>query len=66
MEIYNLGRNQYFLENELGVPKDNNDFVHTENFLLIDTQKHILGIYNGLHNAFLVQLATDIKALKSK
>ena len=63
-EIYNLGRNQYFVENDLGVPKDINDFLHTENFLLIDKNKHIRGIYNGLNRASIAQLITDIKALK--
>ncbi|MDO5970688.1 SCO family protein [Flavivirga aquimarina] len=63
-DIYNLGRNQYFVENDLGVPKDVNDFLHTENFLLIDNSKHIRGIYNGLNRASIAQLITDIKALK--
>ncbi|MCM4152656.1 SCO family protein [Arenibacter sp. N53] len=63
-EIYNLGRNQYFVENDLGVPKDINDFLHTENFLLVDKNKHIRGIYNGLNRASIAQLITDINALK--
>ncbi len=63
-EIYNLGRNQYFVENDLGIPKDINDFLHTENFLLIDKNKHIRGIYNGLNSASVAQLITDVKALK--
>ena len=63
-EIYDLGRNQYFVENDLGVPKDINDFLHTENFLLIDKNKHIRGIYNGLNRSSIAQLITDIKALK--
>ena len=63
-EIYNLGRNNYFVENDLGVPKDINDFLHTENFLLIDKNKHIRGIYNGLNRASIAQLITDIKTLK--
>ena len=62
--IYNLGRDHYFVENDLGVPKDINDFLHTENFLLIDRKKHIRGIYNGLNRASMAQLITDIKALK--
>ncbi|MDO6472848.1 SCO family protein [Maribacter sp. 1_MG-2023] len=62
-EIYNLGRNEYFVENDLGIPKDINDFLHTENFLLIDKNKHIRGIYNGLNRASIAQLITDIKAL---
>ena len=63
-EIYDLGRNQYFVENDLGEPKDINDFLHTENFLLIDKNKHIRGIYNGLNRSSIAQLITDIKALK--
>ncbi|MBT9187873.1 SCO family protein [Zobellia russellii] len=66
MEIYDLGRNQYFVENDLGFPKDINDFLHTENFLLIDKNKHIRGIYNGLNRASIAQLITDIKALKKE
>ena len=63
-EIYNLGRNQYFVENDLGIPKDINDFLHTENFLLVDKNKHIRGIYNGLNSASIAQLIIDVKALK--
>jgi protein SCO1/2 len=62
-EIYNLGRNEYFVENDLGIPKDINDFLHTENFLLIDKNKHIRGIYNGLNRASIAQLITDTEAL---
>ncbi|MFS4492176.1 SCO family protein [Maribacter sp. 2308TA10-17] len=65
-EIYNLGRNQYFVENDLGIPKDINDFLHTENFLLVDNNKHIRGIYNGLNRASIAQLITDVKALKKE
>ena len=63
-EIYDLGRNQYFVENDLGIPKDINDFLHTENFLLVDKNKHIRGIYNGLNRASVAQLVSDIKTLK--
>ncbi|MGY8914474.1 MAG: SCO family protein, partial [Flavobacteriales bacterium] len=63
-EIYDLGRNQYFVENDMGTPKDIHDFLHTENFLLIDKNKHIRGIYNGLNRASISQLITDVKALK--
>lgn len=64
--IYNLGRNQYFVENDLGIPKDINDFLHTENFLLIDKNKHIRGIYNGLNRASIAQLIVDVKTLKKE
>ena len=63
-EIYSLGRDHYFVENDLGVPKSIDDFLHTENFLLIDKNKHIRGIYNGLNRASVAQLITDIKTLQ--
>ena len=66
MEIYELGRKRYFVENDLGIPKDVNDFLHTENFLLIDKNKHIRGIYNGLNRASIAQLITDVKTLKKE
>ena len=65
-EIYSLGRDQYFVENDLGEPKELDDFLHTENFLLIDKNKYIRGIYNGLNRASIAQLITDIKTLKSE
>ncbi|WP_432410839.1 SCO family protein [Rasiella sp. SM2506] len=66
IEIYSLGRDQYFVENDLGEPKELDDFLHTENFLLIDKNKHIRGIYNGLNRASIAQLITDIKTLKTE
>lgn len=65
-EIYNLGRDHYFVENDLGEPKGIDDFLHTENFLLIDKSSHIRGIYNGLNRASMAQLITDVKALKKE
>lgn len=63
-DIYSLGRNDYFVEEDLGVLKDNNDFLHTENFVLIDKNRHIRGIYNGLNKASINQLIKDVNALK--
>lgn len=65
-EIYDLGRNHYFVENDLGLPKNINDFLHTENFLLIDKNSHIRGIYNGLNTASIAQLIVDVKSLKKE
>ena len=64
--IYDLGRNHYFVENDIEGAKNVNDFLHTENFLLIDRNKHIRGIYNGLNRASLNQLITDVKALQTE
>ncbi|WP_236973107.1 SCO family protein [Membranihabitans marinus] len=62
--IYKLGRQDYFVEEDLGLQKDINDFLHTENFVLVDKNKHIRGIYNGLNKTSTQQLIADIKTLK--
>lgn len=63
-QIYSLGREQYFVEEDLGLQKSANDFLHTENFVLIDKQRHIRGIYNGLNKNSVRQLIADIKTLQ--
>lgn len=65
-EIYDLGREWYFVEENLGEPKGLDDFLHTENFILIDKNKHIRGIYNGLNKNSVKQLIADIKTLKKE
>ncbi len=65
-QIYNLGRNYYFAEQDLGLTKEADDFLHTENFVLIDKNKHIRGIYNGLNTQAIEQLIADIKTLKTQ
>lgn len=65
-QIYDLGRKFYFVEEDLGEPKGIDDFLHTENFILIDKEKHIRGIYNGLNKNSVKQLIADIKTLKEE
>ena len=64
--IYNLGRMGYFVEEDLGEPTGEDDFLHTENFILIDKNRHIRGIYNGLNKTAIAQLMADIKTLKKE
>lgn len=63
-EIYRLGRKDYFVEESLGLEKGEDEFLHTENFVLIDKNRHIRGIYNGLNKSSINQLIADIKTLK--
>lgn len=65
-QIYDLGRYQYFVEEDLGLEKDPDDFLHTENFVLVDKNKHIRGIYNGLNKTALKQLIADVETLKKE
>jgi protein SCO1 len=63
-EIYDLGRKFYYVEEDLGLKSDTSVFLHTENFILIDKNRHIRGIYNGLDNNSMTALKNDIKDLK--
>ncbi len=42
--IYGLGRQSYFVEEDLGEEKADDEFLHTDNFVLIDKRRHIRGI----------------------
>lgn len=65
-EIYDLGRNYYFVEENLGLNKKESDFLHTENFVLIDKHRRIRGIYNGLSKPSIQQLIADVKTLQKE
>lgn len=64
--IYELGRKSYFVEEDLGLEKDPDDFLHTENFVLVDGNGYIRGIYNGLKNQEIQQIIADVKTLKQE
>ncbi len=66
VDIYKLGRKDYFVEEDLGLKKELDEFLHTENFVLIDQNKHIRGIYNGLKKTDIQQLIVDIELLKKE
>lgn len=62
-EIYRLGRRSYFLDEKQGDKPPETEFLHTENFVLVDRHGRMRGIYNGLNNASMQQLARDIEYL---
>ncbi len=61
-EIYTLARQSYFVEEEIGLNKQN-EFLHTEHFVLIDRNGHIRGLYNGTLELDAMRLIDDIKLL---
>ena len=65
-EIYNLGRKFYFVEEDLGENNDSSIFLHTENFVLIDKNRIIRGIYNSLDPNSMTSLNEDIKVLEKE
>lgn len=65
-DIYNIAKNAYFASADLGREEGENDFLHTENLLLIDQNRNIRGIYNGLNNTSVSHLIADIQVLKDE
>lgn len=63
--IYNLARKSYF-----AVVNDGDgglqDFIHTPNFILVDKQKQIRGVYDGTKNEEIERLKSDIIVLTNK
>ena len=63
-DIYNLARKSYFAENETGFIKDPGQFLHPENFVLIDRKGRIRGVYNGSLPFEVNRLIRHIKLLE--
>jgi protein SCO1/2 len=64
-ELYDLARNSYLLDASEG-DGGKDDFIHTQNFALIDKEKHIRGYYDGTIPAEIDHLINDIKLLKKE
>ena len=60
--IYHLARKSYFAVVEQG-DGGLQDFIHTPNFILVDTKKQIRGVYDGTDNEDVVRLINDIEIL---
>ena len=65
-EIYRLGREHYWVEEDQGLLVEPDEFLHTENFVLVDGSRRIRGIYNGINRASVAQLIADIGVLKAE
>lgn len=64
-EIYRLAREEYFADDEF-VPNKSGDFLHTENFVLLDKKGRIRGVYNGTLEVEVKQIIDDIEILKNE
>ena len=62
-QIYTLARKHYFAVMEPGATFNEHDFIHTDNFVLIDSKKRIRGIYVGTDDKEVQKLIADIKIL---
>lgn len=64
--IYDLARNSYFAEKGIGLQKSADEFLHTENFLLIDGNGRIRGVFNGTLPLETERLIETIYSLKKE
>lgn len=63
--IYELARMHYFAATDSG-DGGPNDFVHTENLVLVDKEKRLRGFYDGTDYDEIERLKTDIVRLKEE
>lgn len=64
-ELYNLAREGYLLDASQG-NGDVNDFIHTQNFALVDKNFQLRGYYDGTDSADIERLILEIKLLKQE
>lgn len=67
--IYDLGKNGFFAEEDLGERAESSGksvFLHTEQFFLLDGNRHIRGVYNGMNSTSVLQLIEDAKLLQKR
>ena len=64
-DIYELARKSYFAVLDEG-NGDENDFIHTEQFVLVDKERRIRGYYDGTEKKDMEKLKKDITSLKEE
>jgi len=63
--IYDLARKSYFAVLDEGDGGDQ-DFIHTEQFILVDKKKQIRGFYDGTDKSEMERIIKDIEILKNE
>ncbi len=64
--IYRLAKQEYFAGDTIGFYQTGNEFLHTENFILIDKHRRIRGVYNGTLLVEIERIKEDIAILKKE
>ena len=65
-EIYRVARDGYFADNSFKTQESVNEFIHSENFYLIDKNGKIRGVYNGTLEIEIERLKRHIKTLEQE
>lgn len=61
-QLYDMARQGYLLNAEQG-NGDEDDFIHTQNFALVDKERHLRGFYDGTDSIEVTRLIADINLL---
>jgi protein SCO1 len=61
-QLYSVARNKYHIVDELGDGGED-DFIHTERFVLVDKKKYIRGYYDGTDSIAVDKIMNDIRIL---
>ena len=64
--LYNIARHGYFADEDFVKTKDESEFIHTENFILVDKEGYIRGVYNGTIELDIQRLIRHINILKKE
>lgn len=65
-DIYRIAKKEYYAGDTIGYYQTNNEFLHTENFILLDRHRRIRGVYNGTLAFEIYRLIEDINILKQE
>lgn len=65
-ELYQQALNSYLIATPQEVTGAEDDFVHSQNLVLIDDELHIRGFYDGTNTQEVNKLMGDIKILKDE
>ena len=60
--LYEIARKGYLLNADIGNGGPD-DFIHTQNFALVDKERHIRGFYDGTDSLDIKRLINDIDLL---
>jgi protein SCO1/2 len=64
--LYDIARTGYFADEDFTKTQDESNFIHTENFILVDKQGYIRGVYNGTLPIDVERLKRHVEILKKE
>ena len=64
--LYSIARHGYFADEDFKETQDDSDFIHTENFILVDKEGYIRGVYNGTIELDIQRLIRHIEILENE